>query len=138
MSMRAQVARSCSGNLDVPQVPRSIAMGHGRRYIRTWGSEWRTHAVEHRCNTCGALQWPSYENVARGFTLPSLADCCPCKSRGRLDTQPVRGGDDGTDAWHDNPDGNTCWEECFQDSDGISDAQPVWNWEHLQCFVGGT
>ena len=132
---RAQVACSCSGNLDVPQVPRSIAMGHGRRYVRTWGSEWRTRALEHRCNTCGALQWPSYEEVARGFTLPSLADYCPCTSRGRLDTQTARDGGGGADAWHDSPDGNTCWEECFQDSDGSSDAQPVWNWE-LQCFIG--
>ena len=51
--------------------------------------------MEHRCNTCDALQGPSYEEVARGFTLPSLADYCPCKSRGRLDTQTVRDGDAG-------------------------------------------
>ncbi|OLP81692.1 Tubulin alpha-1 chain [Symbiodinium microadriaticum] len=110
-------------------------MGHGRRYAQIRKSEWHAHAVENRCNTCGALQWPSYEEVARGYALPSPGDYCPCNIRG--ERLPVCDGQGGADARHDSLDGNTCWEDCLQVSTGICGAQLVWNWEpQLRCFGG--
>ena len=67
--------------------------------------------------------------------LPSPGDYCPCNIR--ADRLPACDGQGGTDARHDNLNGNTCWNECRQVSTGICGAQRVCKWEPLQRCVGG-